>query len=157
MSGTRLRVRLVEQWRRGVGVLGGRQTAVRPCRGGRHPTPRRALEHAELKQERLVDVFEGVRLFADADGERRQTDRAAAEAATYGVEDGAVEFVEALLIHAEESEALVGCLLGDDAVAPNLGVVADPAQEAVGDSRCTAGPAGDLGRALLIELHAEDV
>ena len=40
---------------------------------------RRALDEAELQQVRLVHVLDRVRLLAERDRQRRETDRAAAE------------------------------------------------------------------------------
>ena len=44
----------------------------------------------------------------------------------------------------------------DGAVAPHLGEVAHPAQQAVGDAGRAPGPAGDLAGARLVDVHAED-
>ena len=54
--------------------VGERRPAV-----GDHAAARRAHEQALLDEERLVDVLDGLGLLADADGEGRQADRAAAE------------------------------------------------------------------------------
>ena len=65
--------------RRGVGGRGHAQMLPRGRRG--HPPARRALEHPQLQQERLVDVLDRLLLLAHADGEGREPNRPAAEAA----------------------------------------------------------------------------
>src|SRR5207249_2695500 len=74
------------------------------------------------------------RLLPHADGQGGQTDRSAAEAAAQGPQDGAVDLVEAALVDAEQGQS--GPCRGevDDAVGPDLGVVAHPPQQPVGDA-----------------------
>ena len=52
------------------------------------------------------------------------------------------------LVDLVEVEGGVGDVAGDDAVGAHLGVVADPAQQPVGDPRGAARPGGDLGGAV---------
>ena len=59
---------------------GGSRPRCAEARRGRAAPARRALEEAALEQIRLVDVLDRVRLLADRDRERREPDRAAAEA-----------------------------------------------------------------------------
>ena len=84
----------------------------------------------------------------------RPTGRAA-EPAAEDVEDGAVEPVEPELVDLVEVERCVRDLEGDRAVGADLGVVADPAQQPVGDPRRAARPRGDLGRTLRRDGYAE--
>ncbi len=121
-----------------------------------HPAPGRALEQAELEEERLVDVLHRLRLLAHADGEGRQAHGAAAEAPAHRDQDGPVDLVEAGLVDLEQGQALAGGGLGDDALGPDLGVVADPAQQPVGDAGRAPGPAGDLVAAGGVEGDAHD-
>ena len=111
----------------------------------------RAGEHPLLDQERLVHVLDRLGLLADADRQRRQADRAAAELAAQGVEDGAVDLVEAELVDPEQRQPGARDVGRDVAVAADLGEVADPAQQAVGDARRAARAAGDLPRARLVD------
>ena len=55
-----------------------------------------------------------------------------------------VHVVQAAGIHLEQGQGLIGQFPGDDPVGAHLGVVAHPAQQAVGDPRGAAGAAGDL-------------
>ena len=71
-----------------------------------------------------------------------------AEAAAQDVEHGAVEPVQAELVDLVELQRRPGDLQGHHAVGADLGVVADPAQQPVGDPRGAARAGGDLGGAL---------
>ena len=94
-------------------------------------------------------------LLADGHRQRGDTHRPAAEAATQGVEDGPVEPVEAQVVDVVEGQRPGRDLPGDDAVGLDLGVVADPPQQPVGDPGGAPGPTGDLGRPLGRERHIE--
>src|SRR5438270_265790 len=153
---TRTRRGLSEQRRWAFGAPRRRKPDVGPSRGGGHPPSGRPLEHAELQQERLVDVLDGLRFLTDADGERGEADGPAAEAPAHGVENGAVDLVEAVLVDTEESEARMRRRFRHDAVAPHLCIVADTPEQAVGDTGRATRSSGDLGGALFLETHTED-
>ena len=57
----------------------------------------------------------------------------------------------------EELEGGVSGGAIDVSVAAHLGVVADAAEQAVGNARSAAGAHGELGRAVAVDGHAEDV
>ena len=71
---------------------------------GRGAPARRALDQSALEQVGLVDVLDRVLLLPDRDRERRQADRAAAEALADRAQDLAVEAVEALVVDLEQVE-----------------------------------------------------
>ena len=62
-------------------------------------------------------------------------DRSAAEAAGQRRQHGAVQPVEAELVDVVDRERVLRDVAGDHAVGANLGVVAHPAQQPVGDAR----------------------
>ena len=113
-----------------------------PGGGRRDAAARRAGEQAGADQERLGDLLDGLALLADRDGEGRDADRSPAEAAAQHVEHGPVEAVEAGLVDLEQLERGLRHRQGQHAVGADLGVVADPAQQPVGD----AGRAARAGR-----------
>ena len=76
-----------------------------------------------------------------------EADRAAAELHNDRFEDALVHLVEAVLINFQHGERLVGHLGGDAALVLDLGVIADAAQEVVGDARRARGCAGRSRRA----------
>ena len=117
-----------------------------PGGGGGDPAARRPGQEALPDQERLGDLLDGLALLTDRDRQRGEADRAAAEPPAQRVEHGPVEPVEAELVDLVELERGVRDLEGDDAVGADLGVVADPAQQPVGDPRRAARPGRDLGR-----------
>src|ERR1700733_6878988 len=122
----------VEQRRR-IGGRRGYEAQVLPARAGGDPAARRPGEQAVPDQERLGDRLDGLRLLPYRDGEGGQANRAAAEPPDQGVEHSPVEAVEAELVHLVQLERGPGELPGDQAVGADLGVVADPAQQAVSD------------------------
>ncbi len=127
-----------------------------PCRGGRDPAPGSTGEQPLPYQERLGDLLHGLALLADGDGEGGQPDGTAAEQLEQGFEHGPVEPVEPAPVHLVHLQGGTGHLAVDHAVGPDLRVVPDPAQQAVGDARGAAGAAGDLGGAGGVDLHVEE-
>ena len=133
--------------------------AARPRSGGAAPRcahaagiatrPRgvRAMQ-ALLDEERLVHVLDRLGLLADADRQRRQPDRTAAEL----LADRASGWPgrpcrDRARRHRTPPGRRAPCVSSMRAVAAHLGEVADPAQQAVGDARRAPRAAGDLPRA----------
>ena len=103
-----------------------------------------------------MDILQRSRLFAHSNRERIETHRAASEFMDERLDDPLVHLVEAVGIDVEHLERL-GCGVPvHDATGADLGIVTDPAQEIVGDSRRAAGATGHLERPLVIDLHAEE-
>ncbi len=115
-----------------------------------------AVEEADLDEEGFVDLFEGVLLFGEGGGEGVEADGAAVVLFDDGAEETAVELVEAVGVDFEEFEGGVGGGAVDDAGGADLGVVADAAQETVGDARGAAGTHGDFGGAIAVDGDVED-
>src|SRR5919201_1495571 len=122
---------------------------------GRDPRTLRPLQIALLEQVGLVDVLDGLGFLAHRRGERLESDGTAAELLGDGAEEAAVLVVESLVVDLERSEGLARHGKRDDAVVPDLSVVADALQPAVGDARGPARPARDLerGGGLDLDLH----
>ena len=110
-----------------------------------------AVEEADLDEEGFVDLFEGVLLFGQCGGEGVEADRPAVVLLDDGAEETAVEFVEAVRVDFEQGERGLRGGAVDDAGGADLGVVADAAQQAVGDARSAAGTQRNLRRAVLID------
>ena len=118
---------------------------------GRNAPARGALQVALLNQVRLDHVFNGVALFANAGGNVVQADRAAIEAVNHGLQQFAVHQVKALRVDIEHGQGLVRHVLGDAPVAFDLGIVAHPAQQAVGNAGRAARAARDFKAAFHID------
>ena len=112
------------------------------------PAARGALEEALHDEEGFVDLLDGGGILAERDGQRAEADRAAGELVDGGFEDALVHFVEAVVVDLEHCEGGDGGGAVDGAVGADLGEVADPAQQGVGDARGAAGAGGDGGGAL---------
>src|SRR5205085_8392764 len=67
-----------------------------------------------------------------------------------------VDLVEAVFVATEKGQAVARRRLGDHAVTSDLGVVAHPPQQAIGDAGCSPSPSGDLAGTRRVEAHAED-
>ena len=126
----------------------GSQPEVGPGRRHGHPAAGRAHEQALADEERLVHVLDRFGRLSHADGQRGQAHRTAAEAFAQRAEERPVHLVEAPLVDTEHGQPVVGRLLVDDARATNLGEVAHPTQQTIGDPRRAPRPAGDLVSAL---------
>ncbi len=106
--------------------------------GGRRrdAATRSAGQETEADEEGLGELFDGFALFADGHGERLDADRSPAEALAQSSKDGPVEAVESECVDFIQVERGVGRRLVDDALGSDLGEVADPSQQPVGDTGC---------------------
>lgn len=112
-----------------------------PCGRSGDPSARGAREQALADEEGFGDLLDGLALLPHRDGERGQADRPAAEQLEQGLQDSAVQPVEAARVDLVDLERGGRDVAGDDPVGLDLGVVADPAQQAVGDPGRAAGAA----------------
>ena len=97
----------------------------------RHPAARRALKEAHLHQVRLVHVHDRVCLFRDGGGDRLDAHRPAVELLDDRPQHLVVHLVQAQLVDLQAGQRFAGDLRRDDALGPNLSVVAHAAQQAV--------------------------
>ncbi len=73
------------------------------------------------------------------------------------IEDLAVDPVETFVVHLEEMQGLQSDVAGDAALMTDLGEVAHPPQQAVGDARRTARAQSQLVCTLSVDAHRQDV
>ena len=126
-------------------------------RGGHgDATARGAGQHALLDEERLVHVFDGLGLLADADGQGAEAHRTAVELLADRREDRPVDLVETAPVDAEQLQAILCRGHRDGAVATHLGVVANAPQQPIGDSWRASRTAGDLPRSLGRDADVQD-
>ena len=116
-----------------------------------------AVEEADLDEEGLVDLFEGVLLFGERGGEGVEADGAAIVFLDDGAEEAAVEFVEAVGVDFEHFEGSHGGGTVDFPLGSYFRKITDAAEEAVGDAGCASGTHGDFGGAVAIDGDAEDL
>ena len=121
-----------------------------------HASPRCPHDVALLDQIGLQYIFDRVPLLAQRRSQVVDSYRPAIELVDHGQQQTTVEVVEATLVDIEQVQCLVGDHPGNVALPPDLGEVAYPAQQAIGDSRRTAGALGDFRRALRLDLQAEN-
>ena len=105
---------------------------------GRHSPARCPLDKSCLDQKRLINVFDGILFFADGSGQGLDPDGSAGKFVDQREQQHRIHFVEPEPVHFEHEQGFVGQPPGDRAVAFDLGVVAHPAQQAVGDARRAA-------------------
>jgi len=98
-------------------LVGKRRDAAAPGRPG---------QKAKLHQIRLVHILQSHSLFANGGSQGLQAHRAAAVVADDGSEHPAVDVVKTQLVHLQPLEGKVGGLLGDHAVAHDLGKIPHP-------------------------------
>ena len=97
-----------------------------------------ALQKALLDQVGLDHVFDGAGLFSDTGRDVVQPNGATVEAVDHGFQQFAVHHVKTLRVHVEHGQRAVGNVGGDTARAFDVGIVAHPAQQPVGDTRSAA-------------------
>ena len=115
-----------------------------PCLGGCHASAVGAHEEAFAHEIGFSDRFDRFCFLADRHRQGREADGTTGETTADGVEDRAVEPVEAGGVNFEELERAARGLEGQLPVAMHLGVVDDATQEAIRDSRSAARTRGDL-------------
>ena len=127
------------------------------CHAARVATRPRGVRarRPDAHQEGLRDLLDGLALLPHRDGQGGDAHRPAAEAAAQHVEHRPVEPVEAGLVDLVELEGRARHRQGHHTVGAHLGVVADPAQQPVGDARRAPRAGGDLGGALGGQLDPE--
>lgn len=140
-----------------VAVAGTRrgEAEVLPDRRSRHPTAWRALQIALLDQVRLDHVFDGIGRFADGGGEIVQPDRATAEFFQNCAEQLAIHEVKAEGVDIEHAQRGIRHGEGDVSFRLDFGIIAHPAQQAVGDAGRAARTAGDLQRTTVVDADFE--
>ena len=109
-----------------VGVAGGHASACR----AHHVTL--------LYQVGLDDIHDRVGFFADRSGDRLQPDGAAVELLDDGLQDPSVHLVQTVLVDVQEGEGGLRHLFVDDTLGFHLGIIPDPLQESVDNSRRAA-------------------
>ena len=115
-----------------------------------------ALEVAFEDEVGFVDFFEGTWFFADGGGEGVESCGAAFKFSGEGLEESFIHFVEAVLIDLEHFESGDGGGGGGDALGASECVVANPAEEIIGDAWGATAAAGDFGGGGLLELDIEE-
>ena len=117
---------------------------------------RRTDDESLLQQIRLVDVFQGARIFGESRCQRGKPHGFAVETYREEFEDPVVGCIETERIDLEELEGL-GCdLFGNRAIAAYLRPIAHALEQAVRQTRCAAPALGDFERALRIDRNIED-
>src|SRR2546425_4334069 len=146
-------VRIGPAWRRDL---------VAECREmlpgglGGDATLRRPVEEREAEEERLVHVLDRLHLLREHGRERLHADRAGSELLDDRGEELPIRRVEALVVDLHHPHRLVDDLAIDAATAVDLGMVADPLEQAIDDARRAPATAGDLARGVPLDRDAED-
>ena len=123
---------------------------------GDDPAADGPVEEADAHEEGLVDALDRVLLLVDGRGDRPDADRAAAEVLDDGREDLAVDVVEPQSVDLHHVQGPLGFLRRDDAVALDVDVVPDAAQQPVGHARRPSRAQGDLAGPGIVDLDLED-
>ena len=121
---------------------------------GSHATPRGPLQKPELQEIGLVNVHNGISLFADRSGDRVKPNWSAAEFDN-GCQDTAVDVVETKMIDLEQLERSRCHLARNRTISAHLSKIAHPAQEPQRNTWCPARPATDFSHALFLDRHFE--
>ena len=125
-------------------------------RGRRLAAGGRTDEEADLEQEGLDHLGQGLGLVIDGRRDGLEPDGAAAVLLDDGAEEAAIEPVEAGRVHALAVERVDGPRGRYHAAALDLDVVSHPAQEPVGDPRRPARALGDRGGAIGLDVGAQN-
>src|SRR5690606_34296680 len=105
--------------------------------------------------EGLGHLLDGLALLADSDGQRADTDRSSAEAPAQDVEHSGVQTVETALVDLVELQRRTSRPAVDNPVRADLGEVADPAKQTVGDAGRAARSLRDLMGAVVDDINIE--
>src|SRR5690348_4381074 len=111
-----------------------RQVEVLVGEAGSDAASRGAVEESALNEEGFVDLFEGVLFFGKGGGEGVEADWASIVFLDDGHQQAAVEFVESVGVDFKHFEGVFGGGAVDFSRAAHLSVVANAAQQAVGNA-----------------------
>ncbi len=125
--------------------------------GRGHAAARGALDEPALDEEGLVNVLNGARFLGAGHGDGLHPHGPAAELVDDEREDLAVHLVQAVRVHVQLVQGVLGQLLVHRGLALHQRVVADAPEQPPGDARGPARPAPDGPGPLLGDLHAQDV
>src|SRR5260221_1304112 len=114
------------------------QTEVRIRREGRHAAPCRAHQKPLLNQKRLDYVLDGAAFLAHRGRQAIDAHGSAFEFLDHREQQFPVQHVEALRIDLQHVERRQCDLTADDSAGLDLGKIAHPPQQAVGDARRSA-------------------
>ena len=124
--------------------------------GHGHAAARGTFDEALHDEKGFVNLFQSRSIFANGNRQGRKSDRAAVEFVNHRFEETGVHFVETVLIDLDHDECGFGNLGSDFSVGTDLSVIADPAEEVVGDARSAAGSRCDDESSFVIEIEIED-
>src|ERR1700732_4220818 len=124
---------------------------------GRHSPAGSAVQKADLDEKGLVDFLDGVRLLGKRRAQRIQAHGAALVLLDNGEQQFAVDFVEAVAVDFEHAERGLRGGQIDRAGGAYLGIVADAAQQAVGDTWRSTRAARDFDGAGTINAHTQNL
>ena len=120
------------------------------------PPARSQLQKSHLNEKRLVNLFDGLHLFAERGGKRVDAHRPPAVFFDDRQQELAVHLIKAAGIDFQHIERTARHRRGDVAVGLDLREVPHAAQQAVGDARRAAAAARNLGAPALVHLHFQD-
>src|ERR1035438_5969860 len=117
---------------------------------------RRTIEEADLHKKWFIDFLDRVRLLCERSCQCVQPHRPALIFLDDGQQQLAVDLIEPVTIDFEHRQRGLRGGLVDLARPAYLGVIADPPQQAIGNTRCASTTGGNLDRAGLVDLDAEN-
>ena len=114
------------------------------------------MQQAPLNQIGLVDVLDGVHFLADGSRQGGHPDRSAGEFLDNGLDQLLVVLVKSGVVDSQHGQAPASHLPVDGPVGLHLGVVADPAEQAVAHPGRATRPGGDFPGSRRIDPDAQD-
>src|SRR5579864_5697869 len=111
---------------------------------GADAAARRAVDETELHEVRFVDFLNGVSFFVDGSGDGVHAHRPAAVLFKQRQHDLLVNFIETETVHFEQVERTGGDPQIDVPLGADLSVIADAAQQAVGNAGRATAASGDF-------------
>src|SRR5258708_8772350 len=132
------------------------QTEMRICRAGRHAASCRAHQKPLLNQKRLDHVYDGAALLAHRGRQAIDAHGSAFEFLDDREQQFPVQHVEALRIDLQHVERRQCDLAADESAGLDLGKIAHPPQQSVGDARCSSRTLRDAIRSGRLQTQLQD-
>ena len=124
---------------------------------GYDTSARRAVDKAQLNQERLKHIFHSIRAFTDSRRQRIEPHGAAAKLLNHGQQHSSVRMVKASLIDFQQGQGLICNFVGDNIFALILRHITHTFKQAVGNTRRPPGTAGNFLRAALLNGYFQNL
>ena len=124
---------------------------------GHRSTARGPVKETHLQQKRFIDIFDRFRFFTDCGRNRIYPDWTSVEFFNDRSQNPPIGPVQAASIDFQQTQRPVCYFAGNDCLVIDQGKITHPFKQSIGDTRRSAGPAGDFFGAAFFHSDIQDL